>query len=64
MGFLTDIVKTGIKVVAAPVYIPYKVIKKIEKSSQYDGTDRSPDDPCYGCGNTNSMNCEGCEHNR
>lgn len=64
MGLLTELVKISIKVAAAPLYIPCKLIEKSEKSTQYDGLDRDPDDPCYGCGNTKSMNCEGCPNNR
>jgi hypothetical protein len=32
MGILRDLVKTGIKVAIAPIYIPVRILEKIEKN--------------------------------
>jgi hypothetical protein len=36
MGLLTDFVKTSIKIVAAPVYIPYTIVKTLQQPPQYN----------------------------
>ena len=36
MGLLTDLVKTTIKVVAAPIYVPLKILEILQEPSQYN----------------------------
>jgi len=36
MGLLTGLVKTGIKIVAAPIYIPYKIVETLQQPPQYN----------------------------
>ena len=36
MGLFTDLIKTSIKVVAAPIYIPLKVVENLKAPSQYN----------------------------
>ncbi|MFY9726601.1 MAG: hypothetical protein WB579_01930 [Bryobacteraceae bacterium] len=36
MGLLTDLVKTSIKIAAAPIYIPLKIAETLEQPPQYN----------------------------
>jgi len=36
MGLLTDLVKTSIKIVAAPIYIPLKIAETLQQPPQYN----------------------------
>jgi hypothetical protein len=48
MGMLRDLVKTSLKVVAAPIYIPIKIAESLSQPPQYnhwyhDGGQGEPD---------------------
>lgn len=36
MGLLKDLVNTSIKVAAAPIYIPYTIVKALQQPPQYN----------------------------
>ena len=36
MGLLKDLVKTSIKIVAAPVYVPLKIAETLQQPPQYN----------------------------
>jgi hypothetical protein len=36
MGLIRSLAKTSIKIVAAPIYIPYKIAKELKKPPQYN----------------------------
>jgi hypothetical protein len=36
MGLFKDLVKTSIKVAAAPIYIPLKIVEKLQQPPQYN----------------------------
>ena len=50
VGLLKDMVKTTVKVVAAPIYVPLKIVEWVQAPNQYEfwyhDSGRKQDDDC------------------